>query len=362
MSMHLWRATPLLALFVALVACLPRPLAAQEYFEQYGLSPQSSALDLGGQPLGYPSGVISAVMQRDRILQKALDGLGQPLKVHAFRRGADMVGLLAAQRLEAGLLGDMPTLLAAASRSVLVVGLVKQTSTSIVAAGVTQVVGLKSKRIGYVPVSSAHSTLLQGLASVSLGETDVTLVPLGVDDMPQALLRGEIDAFSAWEPAPSLALAQGDKNRIIYRGLTTDYFVISRDFEQRRPEVARVLVAGFVRAIEWMRQSQINLQLAAQWVLADGQALTGKASAATAAQIVFIARRDLLGVPSAPVIVRSASGTAPLKNEYEFLERLNKIQAPAKWENVADAFLYDGLRRVLADPRKYQLRVFDYQG
>jgi hypothetical protein len=29
---------------------------------------------------------------------------------------------------------------------------------------------------------------------------------------------------------------------------------------------------------------------------------------------------------------------------------------------VADAFLYDGLRRVLADPRKYQLRVFDYQG
>ena len=361
MRKHLWRTAPLLAFFAALVAFKPLPVSAQEYFDQYGLVSQSSTLDLGGQPLGYPSGVISAVMQRDRILQQALNAIGHPLKVHAFRRGADMVGLLASHRLEAGLLGDMPTLLAASSRSVLVVGLVKQTSTSIVAAGVTQVQGLKSRRIGYVPVSSAHNTLLQGLASVGLSETDVTLVPLGVEDMPQALQRGEIDAFSAWEPAPSLALSQGEKNRVIYRGLTSDYFVIDREFEQRAPEAARMLVAGFVRAIEWMRQSQKNLALAAQWVLADGQGLTGKASAATADQIMVITRRDLLGVPSAPVIVRTATATPPLKNEFEFLERLGKIQSPGTWGNVADAFSYDGLRRVLADPRKYQVRVFDYQ-
>ena len=150
-----------------------------------------------------------------------------------------MVGLLADQRLEAGLLGDMPTLLSASAGHVLVVGLVKQTSTSIVTAGITQIQALKSRRIGYVPISSAHHTLLQGLASAGLGEVDVKLVPLGIGEMNDALAKGDIDAFAAWEPAPSLALAQHAKNRVIYRGLTTDYFVLNRDFEKRSPEAAR---------------------------------------------------------------------------------------------------------------------------
>jgi NitT/TauT family transport system substrate-binding protein len=300
-------------------------------------------------------------MLRDRVLRQALESIGYPLKIHPFKRGADMVSLLADDRLKAGLLGDMPTLLSAAGGQVLVVGLVKQTSTSIVTSGIAQIRGLKYRRIGYVPISSAHHTLLQGLASAGLGEADVQLVPLGVDEMNPALSRGEIDAFSAWEPAPSLALAQHERNRVIFRGLTTDYFVVNRAFEKRSPEAARLLVAGFYRSIQWMRASQRNQELAAQWVLADGQQWTGKASAATTAQIVGITRRDLLAIPSAPVILRDAGGTQPLQREYEFLERLGKIAAPAKWDNVADAFRYDGLGKVLADPNKYQLRDFDYQ-
>ena len=108
---------------------------AEEYFDKYGLSPASAPLDLGIQPLGYPSGLISAVMQHDRILKDALIKAGHPLQAHAFRRGADMVKPLADKRLEAGLLGDMPTILAAASGSIWIVGLVKQTSTAIVARG-----------------------------------------------------------------------------------------------------------------------------------------------------------------------------------------------------------------------------------
>jgi ABC-type nitrate/sulfonate/bicarbonate transport system substrate-binding protein len=346
--------------FATLALVCATSSAAEEYFDRYGLSPASAVIDLGVQPLGFPSGVISAVMQRDRILKKTLEATKQPLKAHAFLRGADMVGLLAAHKLEAGLLGDMPTILAASAANVWVVGLVKQTSTAIVAKGDIQVGGLVGKRIAYVPFSSAHHTLLQGLASAGVSDTQITLVAMRIDEMPVALERGDIDAFAAWEPAPTLALGNSDKNRIVFRGQSTDYFVIERDFEKRQPEAARHLTAGFFRAIEWMRRSQANLDRAARWVLVDAEALSAKSTSLSIAQIGAITRREILNIPSAPVILENPN-TAPLANEYQFLAKLGKLPEGAKQENVVAAFKYDGLARVLAEAKRYQLRTFDYE-
>ncbi len=343
-----------------LALSVPATSGAEEYFDRYGLAPGSPAVDLGVQPLGYPSGVISAVMQRDRILKKALADSGQPLKTHPFRRGADMVGLLAERRLEAGLLGDMPTILAAAGGNVWIAGLVKQTSTAIVTKGDTQARGLAGKRIGYVEASSAHHTLLQGLASAGLDETRVKLVALRIDDMPDALERGDIDAFAAWEPAPSIALKNSNKNHIVFRGLSTDYFVIERDFERRSPQAARHVVAGFLRAIRWMRGSQRNVDLAARWAMADSAAFSGKPAALAAAQIGAITHREILDIPSAPVILHSP-GAHPLNNAYQFLSGLGKLPAGGKWKNVEAAFAYDGLTRVMAEARSFQVGSFDYE-
>lgn len=352
----------LLNLFALTMLTLVSPFScgAEEYYDRYGLSAASPMIDLGVQPLGIPSGVISAVMQRDRILKQALGDARQPLKAHAFLRGADMLGLLAIKKLEAGLLGDMPTILAASTANVLVVGLVKQTSTAIVAKGDVQVAGLVGKRIAYVPFSSAHHTLLQGLASAGVNDTQVRLIALRIDDMPDALERGEIDAFAAWEPAPTIALGNSDRNRIVFRGQSTDYFVLERDFENRQPEAARHLVAGFFRAIEWMRRSQKNLDRAAGWVMADAQALSGKPTSLSIAQIGVITRREILNIPSAPIILENP-GTTPLTNEYQFLAKLEKLPPGARQENVIAAFKYDGLARVLAEAKKYQLRTFDYE-
>ena len=187
------RAKRLLSLALLLPALLAAPAArGTDYFDQYGLSSASPAVDIGTQPLGYPSGVISAVMRHDRLMNEALAKLGTPLRSHSFRRGADMIPLLGDQRLEAGLLGDVPTILAASRGDVWIIGLVKQTSTSIVAKGEIQVRNLAGKRIGYVDTSSAHHTLLQGLRSAGLSEADVTLVPLPVDQMPEALEAGRV--------------------------------------------------------------------------------------------------------------------------------------------------------------------------
>jgi len=350
-----------IVLALALLASgLPGTGAAEEYFDRYGLVPASPAVDLGVQPLGYPSGVISAAMQHDRILKKALADSAQPLKSHAFRRGADMVGLLADRRLDAGLIGDMPTLLAASTGSVWIVGLVKQSSTGVIAKGDTQIAGLASKRIGYVEASSAHLTLLQGLASAGIGESQVRLVPLGVDDMPDALERKDIEAFTGWEPATTIALGKSDKNHIVFKGMTTDYFVIEQRFEKRAPQAARHVVAGFLRAIEWMRRSPAHVEKAARWAMADTEAFSGKPAALSAAQIAGITRRDILEVPSAPTILMRP-GAPPLKPEFDFLMKLGKLPAGGTWSAVEAAFAYDGMARVLAEAQAFQLHTFDYE-
>lgn len=335
------------------------PAQAAEYYEQYGLAPASADLDLGIQPHGYPSGVLSAVMRRDRLMASALTRLSAPLKTHPFQRGADMLPLLADQRLEAGLLGDVPTILTAAQGDVWIVGLVKQTSTSIVAKGDTQVRQLAGKRIGYVETSSAHHTLLQGLSSAGLTESDVKLVALRIDEMPAALEAGQIDAFAAWEPAPTAALALSPKNHTVFRGLSADYFVISRSFEKRSPEAARILIAGFVRAIEFMRRSQKNAETAANWAIADAQAFSPKANALPTSQVVAITRRELLNIPSAPAIIAPAGGSV-LQSEFRFLQDKGKLSKSGKWENITDALAYDGLSKVMGDQRRYEINTFDY--
>lgn len=363
-SLHSQRACKhrisLLSLLAGIALPLTSSAAAETYFERYGLLPGTPDIDLGTQPLGYPSGVITAVMQRDKILRKALDENKQALKSHPFRRGADMVKLLADQRLEAGLLGDMPTILAAVTSKVWIVGLVKQTFTAIVARELTQVSDLTGKRVAYAPGSSAHHSLLQGLASAGISEHQVTLVALEIDQMPDALEAGKIDAFAGWEPASTIALAKNKRNHILFRGLSSDYFVINQEFARRSPQAALKLVAGFVRAIQWMRHSQSNLNTATVWAMADTVAFSGKPAAVSVAQIAAITRREILDIPSAPTILSNPSAP-PLRNEFLFLSKLGKLPADASAQQLESALSYGGLAQVMSDVEKFQIDRFDYQ-
>jgi NitT/TauT family transport system substrate-binding protein len=182
-----------------------------------------------------------------------------------------------------------------------------------------------------------------------------------VNDMPEALRRGEIDAFAAWEPAPSVALASSSAHRIVFRGLSSDYFVIGKAFARRAPSAADELVAAYVRAIEWMRLSQKNIEKAAAWVKADALRFSGKPSELPLEQIVSIVRRELLNVPSAPTIIRNQKATPPLKGEFDFLLRLGKVPAGSRWDNVAEALNNDFLVRVQTDPRRFETYRFDYR-
>lgn len=349
---HHWFLAGLTALTALVVTAVPAA-------EKTASEAPAATVAIGIQPIGYPSGVISSVMARDRILRAALAEHQTRLDPQPFPRGADIVPQLNAHRLQAGLLGDMPTLLAVTSGQSAIVGLVKQASTSIVTRGGTQVKGLAGKRIGYVEASSAHHTLLQGLEAAGLTPEQIKLVPMRVDEMPAALERGDIDAFAGWEPAPSLALSRNPTNRVVFRGQSTDYFVIDKAFAKDSPAQALQLTASFVRSLEWMRRSRANLEKAAQWVREDGERFSGKTATVTIEQVVAITRREILDVPSAPAIPGSASNP-PLRSEFDFLQRLGKLPENARWNTVAEAFRHDTLAQVIGDAKRYRIHSFDY--
>ncbi len=343
------------------LCCTGLAAADEEYFARYALPRNAASVDLGVQPLGYPAAMIGALLQRDRILKRRLEELGQPLATFAFRRGSDMLDLLADGRLEAGLLGDLPTIRLAVGTDVAIAGLTKRSATALVARQEGLLTHLQGKRLAYVPDSSAHYTLLQALASVGLSEREVTLVALTIDEMPAALTQGRIDGFAAWEPAPTVALASHPQARIVFRGPSSDYLVLTRRFVQRHPEAARHLVAALVRALEWMRQSRGNIETAARWAMHDGSAFSGQAPVLPLAQAVTIARREILEVPAAPAIPAASGDRHLLLGEFHFLQQRGKLPANTSWERLAMAFAYDGLQQVTTAPTRYRLYVFDYE-
>lgn len=334
---------------------------ADEYYERYDLSPKATGFDVGLQPLGYPTGMVGAVMRRDKILQQQLEKLGQTFSAFSFQNGPDIVKFFGKGRLEGGLLGDMPTIAAAVQGEIDIVGIAKLTSSAVVSREKGLMAQLAGKRIGYVEGSSAHHALLQGLNSVGLTDRQVVLVPMGVDEMPDALDRGQIEAFAAWEPAPSVALSRTPANRIIFRSQSTDFFVLARSFTKAHPEAAREIVSSFVRSIEWMRKGRQNIEQAARWSMADGEALTGKPAHVSISQAVNIARHDILQVPSAPVVPPAVGSDPLLGSEFRFLRRIGKIPENASWESVQSAFSYTGLQEVLRNQTRYRIHNFDYQ-
>jgi sulfonate transport system substrate-binding protein len=126
-------------------------------------------------------------------------------------------------------------------------------------AGISKVADLKGKRIMLPRMTSAHYYLVAMLRSAGLTEEDVVLVNLppnkgdqsGMDQMSDALARGEVDAISIWEPEPDDAIHQLGKDAVVLqdRSVYREVFNLHAratdlaDVEKRRSIVA------FVRAV-----------------------------------------------------------------------------------------------------------------
>jgi NitT/TauT family transport system substrate-binding protein len=126
-------------------------------------------------------------------------------------------------------------------------------------AGIATLADLKGKRVMLPRNTSANYYLVAMLRTVGLSEDDVQVVPLppdrdgqtGMDQMSDALARGNVDAISIWEPEPADALAQLGDDAIMFQDRSVYREVFN--LHARAPDLAdpdkRRSIVEFVRAV-----------------------------------------------------------------------------------------------------------------
>lgn len=353
----------LCAALAAAASAAPPDYANHPLYSQYQFgSGEEKVVDLGTQPLAVPIGVAGAVLLRDRRLQAALQEQGWSLRSHSFFKGLDSNFFFARGDLEVVLAGDWPTITLAATQELQVMGLAKQGFSSLVAKGSRQVAELKGKRIGSAAGSTAHYGLLVALANAEIKETEVTIVPLEVNEMSEALAAGRIDAFASWEPATANALRTHPEFSVVQRFMNNSYIYFAGSWARNHPEIADLITAAYVRSLRWMRDDRRNLARAVAWTLEDGARLLGKPTALKPEEVARITTEDLLRLAAIPTVPRQdLAANGSIRRAFAFLQEQGKISASVPWRKIEESFDHSRLERILADPEKFSLLAFDYE-
>ncbi len=202
-------------------------------------------------------------------------------------------------------------------------------------AGVTDVVGLKGKKIGTPFASTSHYSLLAALKEAGLTESDVTLVDLQPPDILAAWQRGDIDAAYVWSPTLDELKKDGtvltSSAELASKGYPTyDLAVVTNDFSEKYPAAVQ----------EWLRQQNRAVELiasdpaAAADAIAAELGITADEVTAQLAGLVFLGQEaqssaDYLGTPDQP-----GAFAAGLLKAAEFLKTQGKIDAVPSLETL----------------------------
>jgi sulfonate transport system substrate-binding protein len=314
-------------------------------YAAYSFDRSPEALNFGVQPLWIPTCVLWEVMARDQTLQMDLRQARCRLTVHAFLKGRDMNAFLRDGRLQGGMIGDLPALKAASEFDVRVVSLIQQGPCSLIAREAMALEQLRGRRVGYAPGSNAHYTLVRILGKHNMSPADLRLVPMDVIDMAGALAERRIDAFSAWEPTPTLARLDHPSFEVLEQEEARGYLCFTGPFARKRPRMVRSLVASEIRALRWLRRNDRNLYIASRWARDRAAGFAGGELPLTAYDFLRLARRDLLRVPTAPRLLPSLLSPPPtawipgeIPQQFRLSRDAGLIAAGANWERVHRSF------------------------
>ncbi len=113
---------------------------------------------------------------------------------------------------------------------------------------------LQGKTVGVKKGTSTYGGLLLLLAARKIDPTEIRIIDMKPEEMPDALAAGSIDAFVASEPTPSLAEQRGARELTTLGGLGNTYpilILVRRDVLAERPEQ----VTRFLRALHKAEQA-----------------------------------------------------------------------------------------------------------
>jgi ABC-type amino acid transport substrate-binding protein len=339
----------------------PADLTKHPIYSKYDFDTDPKVITLATQPLAVPEGSLGEAMARDLTLQRDLARLGFRIRFLPFLKGGDINFFMDKGKVDAAIVGDMPTLMMAAKSAIRVGGLAKLGYGAVVLKNGMMLEDLRGKRIGYAPGTTGHFTLLEAIRQARLRETDVSLVAMDVNAMTAALSQNEIDGFASWEPAPTVAVATTPGTSKVFRMANSSYLYFSRPFVERNPEATRAIIASMIRSVRWMRADHRNLMKTTGWTLSSGKTLASGNFGATIEQIASITRESLLDISGAPLIppIHLRIG-GPLQMEFLFLQSQGKIPSTVSWETVRACFDTELAKSILSSSEGYGLDEFRY--
>lgn len=333
-------------------------------YSQYTYNQDDTIINIGIQPLYLPTGIIFEAIKRDSILFRALFQLDREIRYYSFLKGADVNFFLEQGLLDGGVGGDMPALSAVSKVDLVIPVRLQKGNVSIVSAKPMLTNDMAGKRIAYPFGSISHYFLLDLLQSAGIAKNDVTLIPMEVSSMPEALFDHKIDLFSAWEPIVASAVKQYPEFFISYRKITTGYLYFLKDFATRNRTAVSHILAAVIRAIRWLKSDRKALEAACLWNIMEMDRLSGEKCPLTAKEIAELALQDIFQYRSMynSIVIQKEDVKVPdaLYAEYIFLRALGKVPANSNWEQVRKSFDASLILEILKDPKKYRQNEFDY--
>jgi NitT/TauT family transport system substrate-binding protein len=339
----------------------PEDLSRHPVYSGYVFGKDEKTIDFATQPLATPMGVITEVMKRDMILSKGLKERGFEIRFYPFSKGPDINYFIKKGDLEVATMGDTPALTITATHDIFLTGLVKQGHSSIIAKKRIQVNDLKGMKIGYVEGTTAHYNILIALHSAGMNEKDVELIRMEPHELADALEKGKIDAFSAWEPIPSAALEKHRDYAVVQKFLNSSYILFTKAFTARHPEEVSLIMASYLRALRWMKKDEKNLIAAAAWTRNAIEEFQKKPSSATIEQISEVTKREILHIAEAPYIPKSdLEKGGNIFKAIEFLKSKGILPQTTDWEKIKTSLNREIMAEILLKPKKYKLDEFEY--
>ncbi|HWR58402.1 MAG TPA: NrtA/SsuA/CpmA family ABC transporter substrate-binding protein, partial [Thermodesulfovibrionales bacterium] len=122
--------------------------------------------------------------------------------------------------------------------------------------GISTPADLKGKKIGTSVSTTADFFLYSFLKRNSMSMSDIKLVNLKPAELPSAIINGDVDAISAWEPfVYNSEKTLGEKSvTFAAKGLYDATFnvVINEDFAQKYPGTVKAILRGLLKAEKFM--------------------------------------------------------------------------------------------------------------
>ncbi len=211
-------------------------------------------------------------------------------------------------------------------------------------AGITDVAGLRGKKVGTPFASTAHYSLLAALDRAGIKESEVTIVDLEPQDILAAWTRGDLDAAYSWLPSLD-ELRKTGTVLVTSRELaadgkpTLDLGVVATDFIQAHPAAVDAWRKAQSQALNLIHD---NPAAAAKSVGAELN-LSPEEAQQQLSQGVFLKPADLAGAEWLGTSVAKGKLAENLVSAAQFLKDQQKIDAVPDLATVQAAIYTEGL-------------------